>query len=198
MQRARQAFRRRARRHGPTKLIFIDEFGLNLGQTRRYGRAQQGQRACGHAPAKTDPNITLTIGLSLQGIVAPLAFEGATNGVTFETYVRTQLAPQLHPGDVVIADGLGSHRMRSVRQAVHDCGAHYWILPPYSPDLSPVEEAGSKIKHFIRAEGPRTTADVYEALGQALGSISSTDAAGWFGHRAAYAYPRTKPSGPPL
>ncbi|WP_281180885.1 transposase [Chondromyces crocatus] len=143
----------------------MDEFGVNLGQTRRYGRAQHGQRVCGHAPAKTEPNITLTIGLSLQGIVAPLASEGATNGVTFDTYVRTQLAPQLHPGDVVIADGLGHQRMRSVRQAVHDRGAHHWILSPYSPDLSPIEEAGAKIKHFIRAEGPRTMADVYEDFG---------------------------------
>jgi hypothetical protein len=99
-------------------LIFIDEFGTHLGMTRRYARAPKGHRAWGKAPCNTDPNITLVMGLGLRGLVAPLAFEGAMDGIAFTTYVREGLAPHLQPGDVVVVDGLGAHRARGVREAL--------------------------------------------------------------------------------
>ena len=163
-------------------MIFIDEFGTHLGMTRRYARAPKGKRACGKAPCNTDPMITLVMGLSLWGPVAPLAFEGAMDGIIFETYIREGLAPHLLAGDVVIVDGLGAHRVRGVRDALRARGVCFRFLPPYSPDLSPVENCGSKVKEAVRAEQPRTVQAVYDALGRAIGKVTPRDAEGWFFH----------------
>lgn len=200
MKAARRAFRQRARRliARGARFIFVDEFGTNLGMTRRYARAVGGARAVGHAPVNADPNVTLVLGLSSRGIVAPMAMPGAQDGRSFETYVASQLAPRLRPGDVVVVDGLGAHRGRAARAAVHRRGAHYLILPPYSPDLSPVEEAGAKLKSAVRAEAPRSLVDLYDALGRAIGTVTRADARGWFRHRATYLFGRTIRTGPPL
>lgn len=156
---------------------------------RRNGWARIGERAFGAVPLSSDPNITLVMGLRLRGVVAPFAFEGAMNGPTFRTYVQHELAPQLHAGDLVLADGLGAHRTEGVRQAIERRGARYRLLPPYSPDLSPVEQAGSKIKQAVRSEEPRTPAAVYDAMGRAIGTVTRVDARGWFEH-AGYVRPR--------
>lgn len=183
MQEARARFRRRARAVGSHRLIFLDEFGTHLGMTRRYGRALRGRRALGKTPCNTDPNITLVMGLRRhKGVVAPLAFEGAMNGAVFEAYVRQNLAPELQPDDIVVVDGLSAHRVRGAREAIEARGATYWILPPYSPDLSPVENCGSKVKESLRAEAPRSIQAVYEAIGRALGKTTPQDAEGWFQH----------------
>lgn len=162
------------------KFIFVDEFGTNLGMTRRYARAQRGQRAVGAVPANPDPNITLVMGLSHQGVVAPFAFEGAMNGDTFTAYTETQLAPELHPGDIVFADGLGSHRTRGARAAIEARGAQFRILPPYSPDLTPIEKCGAKVKDVIRSMSPRTASAVIDAMGEGIGSVTTADARAWF------------------
>lgn len=182
MQRKRESFQRQMQQTDPHRLIFFDEFGTNLGMTRRYAYAPEGERACGKAPNYTDPNITLVLGLGLRGIVAPLAFEGAMNGDLFEQYVRLVAAPLLQPGDIVVFDGLPAHRVRGAHEAVEARGAEYWPLPPYSPELSPVEECGSKIKGAVRAEAPRTVEAVYDAMGRAIGSVTLQDARGWFDH----------------
>jgi transposase len=148
--------------------------------SRRYARAQRGQRAVGAVPANPDPNITLVMGLSYQGVVAPFAFEGAMNGDTFVAYAETQLAPELKPGDVVFVDGLGSHRTRAARAAIEARGAQLCILPPYSPDLTPVEKCGAKVKDIIRGMSPRTVAAVIDAMGEGIGSVTPTDARAWF------------------
>ena len=192
VQRARRAFRRRAQRHRDHRFLFVDEFGVNLGLTREYARARRGQRAIGRIPANPDPNVTLTMGLSRDGIVAPDAFEGGTNGERFETYVRHTLGPQLRRGDIVVADRLGAHRVRGAREAVEARGAEYWLLPPYSPDLNPVEEAGAKVKAYVRGANPRTLAALYEALVAAVHAVTSQDARGWFRDRAAYLVRCTK------
>jgi transposase len=163
-------------------LIFLDEFGANLGMTRHYGYAPRGQRAYGAAPANTDPNLTLVLGLELQGLVAPVVFEGAMNRPRFETYAREYLAPVLHPGDVVLADRLKPHLSPEVRTAIEATGAEYHLLPPYSPDFSPVEECGSKIKEALRAAGQRSVVSVFDAMDNALHQVTPKDAEGWFGH----------------
>ena len=163
-------------------MIFVDEFGANLGMTRLYGYAPTGQRAYGKAPENTNPNLTLVLGLDLQGVVAPVVFEGAVNRPRFETYAREYLAPLLRPGDVVLADRLKAHLYPEVRAAIEATGAEYHPLPPYSPDFSPVEECGSKIKEALRAEGQRTVVGVLDAMGRALHEVTPKDAAGWFGH----------------
>jgi transposase len=180
---AREAFSGQIQRVPRNRLIFLDEFGTHLGMSRLHGRAPAGQRAHATAPCNTDPHITLVTGLSLDGVVAPFAFEGSMNGDVFEAYIRHQLAPHLRRGDVVVADGLSAHRNLAARQAIEAQRARYWILPPYSPDLSPVEECGSKIKEAIRAEAPRTVQGVYDAMGRAIGRVTQTDSEGWFRHR---------------
>ncbi len=195
VQRARRAFRRWAQRHRGRRFIFLDEFGTHLGLTRRYARARRGHRAVGDAPDTPDPNVTLTVGLSGRGIVAPTAFEGGTTGERFEDYVRFTLGPHLRRGDVVVVDRLGVHRSTAARKAVEARGATYRMLPPYSPDLTPVEEAGSKIKAHVRGANPRTLPALYEALRKALAAVTPKDARGWFSHRAAYLAPRTNSVG---
>jgi transposase len=140
-------------------------------------------------PFNPDPNITLTMGIRLAGFVAPFAFEGATNGEAVRAYVEHQLVPELRPGDVAILDNLGAHKVAGIREAIEAAGASLMCLPPYSPDMSPVESCGSKIKEAIRAEAPRTAPAVYRAMGLALGSVTPNDAQGWFG-RCGYS---TKP-----
>lgn len=159
---------------------------------RRYGRARRGRRAHGRAPCNTDPQITLIVGLNLGGFVEPMAFEGAMNGAIFEAYIRDRIAPRVQPGDVIVVDGLGAHRALGARAAVEERGAKFWILPPYSPDLSPVEGCGSKVKEIIRSAAPRSVPQVYQAMGRAIGRVTERDAKGWFQH-AGYIRPPRRP-----
>lgn len=198
VQRSRRAWRRRARRHRHRRFFFVDEFGVNLGMTRRHGRACRGQRAVGRAPVNVGANVTLTMGLSRRGIVAPVVFRGGTNGERFTRYLRRYLAPRLRRGDVVVADRLGAHRTSQARAVVEAKGASLWLLPPYSPDLTPVEEAGAKVKAYVRGRDPRALEDLYDALDDAIGTVTAKDARGWFDHRAGYLATRTKSVGRPL
>lgn len=169
--------------------MFLDEFGTNLGMTPRYGWAPSGERAFGDAPVNPDPNITLVMGLRLGTVVAPFAFEGAMNGPTFLTYVQKVLSPWLRPGDVVVADQLGAHRAVGVSEAIEATGARYLPLSPYSPDFSPIEQCGSKVKAAIRTEAPRTVDAVYNAMANAIGTVTRQDIRGYFEH-AGYVPPR--------
>lgn len=192
MRQKRDEFQQQRQHTDAHRLIFFDEFGMHLGMTRRYGYAPKGERAYGKAPNYTDPNITLVLGLGLRGIVAPLAFEGTMDGHLFEQYVRRVVAPELQPGDVVVFDGLPAHRARGAREAVEARGAEYRPLPPYSPELSPVEECGSKIKGAVRAEAPRTVEAVYDAIGRVR--VTLQDAQGWFDHASRDRAPRARPN----
>src|SRR6185312_7556379 len=111
----RQVFMKQIAQIDPQDLVFVDEFGTNLGMTRRCAWAPRGARAHGAVPTNADPTITLTMGLGLEGVVAPFAFEGTTDGVAFRAYVEGQLVPALRPGQVVLADNLSAHRTRGVR-----------------------------------------------------------------------------------
>ena len=194
MQRKREDFQQQTQHTDAHRLIFFDEFGTNLGMTRLYGYAPRAERAYGKVPDNSDPNITLVLGLGLRGIVAPLAFEGSMNGDLFEQYMRERVAPELKPGDIVVWDGLGAHRVNGAREAVEARGAQVLPLPPYSPELSPAEECGSKIKGAIRAEAPRTVEAVYDAMGRAIGQVTLHDARGWFDHASRDRAPRAQPS----
>ena len=107
--------------------------------------------------------------------------------------MREQAAPLLQPGDIVVWDGLSSHHVKGAREAVEARGATCLPLPPYSPELSPVEECGSKIKQAIRAEEPRTVQAVYDAMGRAIGRVTPQDARGWFDHASRDRAPRPRP-----
>jgi transposase len=170
----------------PRRLVFVDECGANTAMTRTHGRAPVGQRVYTDTPGHWD-SITLTCALRLCGVTAALAFPGATNTGVFETYVEGVLVPELKPGDVVIWDNLEPHKSEEAIEAVEAAGAEVVPLPPYSPDLTPIEEMFSKVKGAMRSAAGRTKQAVYEAFASALHDVTLEDIAGWFQDRAAYA-----------
>ncbi len=178
VRRMRRASREEIAPLDPGHLVFVGETGANTAMTRTYGRAPRGQRVKGAVPGKWE-SVTLVAGLRLSGVVAPLAFEGATDAPAFESYVEQALAPQLRAGDVVIWDNLKPHQAAAPRRAVEGAGAGLIPLPPYSPDYTPIEGMWSKVKGFLRSAA-RTTAAVYDAMGAALRAVCPEDILGWF------------------
>jgi transposase len=170
----------------PHRLVFVDECGANTAMTRTHGRAPVGQRVSANTPGHWD-SITLTCGLRLSGVTAALAFPGATNTDMFENYVADVLIPELKPGDVVVWDNPKPHQSDEAIDAVEEAGARVVPLPPYSPDLTPIEEMFSKVKGAMRSAAGRTKETVYAAFGSALHDVTPEDIAGWFRDRAAYA-----------
>ena len=154
--------------------------------TRTHGRAPVGQRVYTNTPGHWE-SITLTCGLRLSGVTAALAFPGATNTEVFETYVEEVLVPELKPGDVVIWDNLKPHQSEEALEAVEAAGAEVVPLPPWSPDLTPIEEMFSKVKGAMRSAAGRTKEAVYEGFASALHDVTLENIAGWFQDRAAYA-----------
>ncbi len=166
----------------PERLIFLDECGSHIALTPLYARAPRGQRAFGSIPRNRGKNTTLIAGLSLAGIQAPLILEGAVDTDVFEAYVEHILAPILAPGSVVVLDNLSVHTSVRARQMIEARGCQMLFLPAYSPDLTPIEEAFSKLKAFLRRLGARTHQALAEAIGAGLETITGQDAHGWFGH----------------
>jgi len=162
------------------RLKFLDEAGSNIAMTRLYGRAAPGERVVDNAPQNYGENITMLATLSLDGISAPMTVAGAVDGVVFRTYVEAVLAPTLTEGDIVIMDNLGAHKVAGVSQLIEARGARVIYLPPYSPDLNPIEKCWSKIKTYLRAAKARTREALEEALKEALRLVSAKDAIGWF------------------
>jgi transposase len=170
----------------PRRLVFVDECGANTAMTRTYGRAPAGQRVYSDAPGHWE-SVALTCGLRLSGPVAAPAFPGAMNTAMFEEYVEGVLVPELRPGDVVIRDNLRPHKSEEAIEAVEAAGASVVPLPPWSPDLTPIEEMISKVKGSMRSAAARTKEAVYAAFGSALHDVTPDNIAGWFQDRAAYA-----------
>lgn len=131
-------------------LVFLDETGAKTNFTRTHGRAPQGQRLVEKVPYGHWLSTTFVAGLRRSGWVAPLTIDGALNGELFRHYVEQHLAPELHPGDLVVMDNLASHKVAGVREALRNVGADVLYLPPYSPDLNPIEQAYTKLKTLIR------------------------------------------------
>jgi len=165
-----------------SKFVFLDESGSNIALTRLYARAPKGKRARGTLPRNRGKNMTLISSLSLQGIGASLIVDGAANSELFAIYIEQILAPTLEPGQIVIMDNLKIHKGQKVRQAIEARGCQLLFLPAYSPDLSPIEEAFSKIKAILRRMGARSREALQEALEYALTTVSASDASGWFRH----------------
>ena len=178
----RAAWRERTRGIDPARFVWIDETGSHLGMTRRYSRAPRGTRAYGTAPGSRGKNRTLIASLTLAGFGPGLVLDDPIDYGTFEGYVRHRLAPTLKPDQIVVADNLKVHYSDRARQAIEAHGAHLWHLPPYSPDLTPIEEAFSKLKAFLRTAEPRTLEAHSTAIWAALRTITPLDAAGWAAH----------------
>lgn len=147
---------------------------------RRYARAVGGERAHGAVPKNWGDNITLIGSLALDGTMHALTLPGSVDGEAFALYVERILCPNLEPGDVVVMDNLGSHKSQAVRTAIESRQAELWFLPPYSPDLNPIEQCWSKIKTALRAAAARSQEALDQAVTCALDSVRAKDARGWF------------------
>jgi transposase len=164
------------------RVKFIDESGINLALTRLYGRAPRGERALGSAPQNYGQNVTILGALSCTGLEAVMTVEGATDADVFRAYVREVLGPTLRQGDIVIADNLSAHKAAGVQETIAATGARLLYLPPYSPDLNPIEQCWSKIKTFLRAAKARTREALDTAVTSALATVTESDARAWFAH----------------
>ena len=162
------------------KIKVVDESSTHLGMTPLYARAPRGQRAYAKGRRNYGKNMTLLSALHLGGMPAPLVIEGATTTSVFETYIEQVLAPVLELDDIVILDTLAAHTSDRTRQIVESKGAHLLFLPAYSPDLSPIEHAFSKIKQALRRAKTRSVDALIDALAQALDAVSWADTVGWF------------------
>ena len=179
---ARAAWREQMSGVDANQLVVVDETGSNIGLTPLYAWALKGERAYGTAPRNYGKNTTLLASLSLQGMGAAMILEGPIDSIAFELYIEQLLAPSLQPGQIVVMDNLSSHTSSKVRQAIEARGCQLLFLPAYSPDLSPIEEAFSKLKAFLRRIGARTREDLCQAISQVLELITPQDALGWFTH----------------
>ena len=151
----------------PERLIFIDESGLSTKMARLRGWAPKGERCRAAIPHGHWKTVTFVGGLTLAGFVAPMLLDGPMDGECFLAWVEQMLAPTLRPGDIVVMDNLAAHKVAGVRQAIEACEAELRYLPPYSPDLNPIENAFAKLKAHLRKSKARTI----DALWQADGSI---------------------------
>jgi transposase len=163
-----------------SRLVFIDETGAKTNMTRTHGRAAPGVRVVDYVPAGHWCTTTLIGALRLDGATAPMVIEGATDTDVFMAYVRHVLVPSLRPGDIVVADNLSPHKAPAAAEAIRAAGAQLWHLPPYSPDLNPIEKMWSKVKAFLKKIKARTKDALIEAIAMALEQVTTEDAHGWF------------------
>ena len=162
------------------RLVFIDESSVNTGMTRHYGRGLGGERVVDHTPDVRSERTTILSSVRASGELVPCVFEGSLNGKIFKKYVSEFLVPTLKEGDIVIMDNLSSHKVKGVIEPITAVGAKVVYMPPYSPDLNPIEMMWSKIKAYLRKAKARTKELLEKAMELALNSITVTDILGWF------------------
>jgi len=170
--RRREQWRKYQGRIDPKRLVFIDETWTKTNMAPLRGWGPRGERVKGKAPFGRWKTMTFIAALRHDRIDAPCLFDGPINGQIFFAYVRDILIPTLSPGDVVIMDNLGSHRGKIVRRAIREAGARLLFLPKYSPDLNPIEQVFSKLKHSLRKAQPRSADAVFNAIGPILNAYS--------------------------
>jgi transposase len=165
------------------RLVFVDECGANISLVPLYAWTRRGERAYAKAPHNWGRNVTLLSSMSTEGMGPSLAVEGATTRGVFEAYLEEVLAPTLSPGQVVIMDNLSAHKGGRVREIGEGRGCKLLYLPPYSPDLNPIEEAFAKLKGLLRKSRARNREALVEAMGKALDAITVGDSRDFFDHR---------------
>lgn len=185
---AREAWRERQPTLNPAQLVFLDETWATTNMTRLRGRCPRGERLVAAVPHGHWKTSTFLAGLRLTGLSAPLVLDGAINGEAFRAYVEQFLAPTLAPGDIVIMDNLASHKVAGVREAIEACGASLLYLPPYSPDLNPIEQSFAKFKALLRKTAARSREALWNAIGQILDRFAHQECANYFA-KAGYALP---------
>jgi transposase len=184
--RRRAQWRKHQGKVDPTRLVFIDETSTKTNMARLRGWARKGTRLVEKAPQGRWCTLTFLAALRHDRLEAPCVFRGAINGQSFLAYVRHVLVPTLRHGDIVVLDNLGSHKSKAVRQAIRQAGARLFFLPAYSPDLNPIEQVFSKLKHMLRNAGPRTLKTLWKTIGALLDSFTAEECANYL-RNAGYA-----------
>jgi len=164
----------------PQRLVFIDETGTTTKMTRARGRVAKGERLRSKAPFGHWKTQTFVAGLRCGALTAPWVVDAPMDRAIFETYVRTQLAPTLQKGDIVILDNLPAHKSSATQQAIREQGAWLLFLPPYSPDLNPIEMAFAKLKAHLRAMAMRTIDELWKAIGQICDLFTNAECENYF------------------
>jgi len=182
VQQARAADQQGVAPVAPQRLKCIDASGVNRALTRVYGRAPRGERVIGAVPQHYGAHVTMLAALGSHGVDAVMTIDGATDAAVFRVYVARVLRPTLRPGDIVIMDNRRAHKAAGIREAIEQAGAQVRYVPPYSPDLSPIEPCWSKLKTALRTAKARTREALDQALAHALAPITVSDARSWFHH----------------
>jgi transposase len=171
-----------ARETAAERLVFMDEMGTNTSLHPLYAWSPRGERAHCFVPRNRGPNTTLLASMTVEGMGPCLAVEGAITGIVFETYIERVLVPSLRQGQVVMMDNLSAHKGERARELIESAGCELLCLPPYSPDLIPIEEAFSKVKGLLRKAEARSREALVEAMGKALDAITAQHARRFFEH----------------
>src|SRR5277367_835188 len=177
--RKRDRWRRHQARLDPRRLVFIDETWAKTNMTRTHGRCARGRRLVDKVPHGHWKTLTFLAALRCDAITAPFVLDGPINGEWFTAYVEQVLVPTLRPGDVVVMDNLGSHKGKAVRRAIRQAGAHLIFLPPYSPDLNPIEQVFAKLKTLLRKAAERSIEDTWRRIGLLLDHFSADECANY-------------------
>jgi transposase len=166
----------------PDSLVFLDESGAKTNMTRLYGRSLKGTRCVDHTAHGHWKTMTMLSAIRSGGVMqdATVVVDGAINGDTFLAYVEQFLVPSLRPGDVVVMDNLGSHKVAGVREAIEEAGCDLWFLPPYSPDLNPIEKLWSKVKAWLRRVSAKTFDTLSDAIADALRAVADDECRNYF------------------
>ena len=162
-----------------THLCFLDESGVNTDMTRTYGRAQGGERVIGSVPLNTPKSTTILSSVCLNGTSVYTTYSGGTTGEKFVNYLKNDLIPTLGKEDIVVMDNLRAHHVKEVKETFEEAGIHYLYLPPYSPDMNPIEMLWSKIKSILRKLEIRTAEGLPDAIAFAFQQVSPSDCLGW-------------------
>lgn len=180
MKAARHAWFERQTDLHPATRVFIDETGASTKMARLRGRALRGERCRASIPHGHWKTTTFTAALRLDGLAAPMILDGPMHGAAFRAYVEQALVPELKPGDVVVMDNLPAHKVAGVREAIEAAGARLLYLPPYSPDLNPIEMAFAKLKAHLRKAAARTIPGLWNAIAEALDAFAPAEGVNYF------------------
>ena len=178
----RQRWRTWQRFMDPARFVFLDETGTATNLARRYGRSPSDRRLIAAIPHGHWRTTTFIAGLRQTGVIAPLVLDGPMTGFAFRAYVEQFLAPALAPGDVVVLDNLAAHKVDGVRQAITAASAAILYLPPYSPDLNPIEQLFAKLKALLRKTAARTKHELWQAIGRLLARVPPSECANYLSH----------------
>ena len=176
----RKSWREHLSENDANHLVFLDESGVNTDMTRHYARSKKNERAVDSTPVNTPCNTTILSSVRLNGKTSYTVYCGGTTMEQFAEYLKTMLIPALSKTDIIVMDNMRSHHAKIVKQVLDESEINDLYLPPYSPDLNPIEKMGSKLKAYLRKEKVRIASELPPAIERAFSTVRASDCLGWF------------------